>query len=223
LAAFRGFEAAGVLATGKHFPGHGETAADSHATLPESPQTAARWRAVEFVPFQEVIRAGVPGILVAHLNCPALDPRAPSSLSRRIIADILRGDLRFDGVVVSDDMEMGAIINRFDIGEAAVRFLEAGGDLILICRDPARQRRGVAAVESALQSGRLSLRRVEASLDRLARFRDRIPRQSSVASVENARAVVGTDERRALLARILAASSALADHSGDPTPPLNAA
>jgi beta-N-acetylhexosaminidase len=222
LAAFRGFQEAGILTTGKHFPGHGETAADSHLTLPESSQTAERWRAVEFVPFREAIRAGVPSILAAHLVCPALDPNLPSSLSRVIITDILRGELGFDGVVVSDDMEMGAIVTRFDIGEAAVRFLEAGGDLILICRDPDRQRSAVAAVESAVQSGRLSRRRVQASLDRLARLRARISSHSRVVSVESARVVVGADEHRALLARILAASSTLAERREGGPPPINA-
>jgi beta-N-acetylhexosaminidase len=207
LAAFRGFEDAGILTTGKHFPGHGETATDSHLTLPESLQPKARWNAVEFLPFREAIRAGVPSILVAHLYCPALDPTAPSSLSRIIVTDILRGELGFDGMVASDDLEMGAILTRFDIGEAAVRFLDAGGDLLLVCRDADHQRRAVAAVESAVRSGRLSRPRVQASLDRLARLRARIAPHSLAASVESARAVVGADEHRALLARVRVATS----------------
>ena len=214
LAAARGFADAGIVTTGKHFPGHGETATDSHLTLPESPQPKARWHAVEFLPFRKAIGAGIPSILVAHLNCPALDPTAPSSLSRIIVTEILRGELGFDDAVVSDDLEMQAILARFDIGEAAVRFLEAGGDLILICRDPDQQRSAVAAVNSAAQSGRLSRRRVEASLDRLARLRARISPDSIVVSVESARAVVGTDEHRTLLARVLAASALHADRSG---------
>jgi beta-N-acetylhexosaminidase len=207
LAAFRGFEDAGILTTGKHFPGHGETSTDSHLTLPESLQPKARWNAVEFLPFREAIRAGVPSILVAHLYCPALDPTAPSSLSRIIVTDILRGELGFDGMVASDDLEMGAILTRFDIGEAAVRFLDAGGDLLLVCRDADHQRRAVAAVESAVRSGRLSRPRVQASLDRLARLRARIAPHSLAASVESARAVVGADEHRALLARVRVATS----------------
>jgi beta-N-acetylhexosaminidase len=205
LATVRGFDDAGILTTGKHFPGHGDTATDSHLTLPVSTQPQDRWRAVEFLPFREAIRAGIPGILVAHLNCPALDPAAPSSLSRIVLTEILRGELGFDGVIVSDDLEMRAIVDRFDIGEAAVRFLEAGGDLILVCRDPARQRSAVAAVEAAVRTGRLSRRGLDASLERLARFRARISPQS--LGVETARAVVGADLHRALLARVLAAQS----------------
>ena len=221
LASIRGFAAAGILATGKHFPGHGETATDSHLILPESSQTAERWRAVEFLPFREAIRAGIPSILAAHLVCPALDPRAPSSLSPVILTDILRGELGFDGVVVSDDMEMGAIITRFDIGEAAVRFLEAGGDLLLICRDPDRQREALSAVESAVRSGRLSYRRVQASLDRLARFRARI--SPAPVDVESARAILGADEHRVLLVRVLAATERPAGLSHAASEPENTA
>ena len=219
LAALRGFEAAGILATGKHFPGHGDTAVDSHLGLPESGQTTARWREVEFAPFRAAIRGGIPSILVAHLACPALDPTSPSSLSRVIITDILRGELGFDGVVVSDDMEMGAIAARFDIGEAAVRFLEAGGDLILVCRHADRQQEAVTAVEAALQGGRLTQERLQASLERLARFHDRIAPQPIQPGALAARAIVGAEAHHALLARILSAGSRPADPSSGTTPP----
>jgi beta-N-acetylhexosaminidase len=212
LATVRGFEDAGILTTGKHFPGHGDTAADSHLTLPESLQPKDRWNAVEFLPFREAIRAGIPSILVAHLHCPALDPASPSSLSRIVVTDILRGALGFDGVVVSDDMEMQAILARFDVGEAAVRFLEAGGDLILICRDPILQRNALAAVESAVRSGRLPPRQIQSALDRLARFRARISPRPALSG-EAARAVVGAEEHRALLAKVSAASALHADRS----------
>jgi beta-N-acetylhexosaminidase len=218
LAAFRGFQEAGILTTGKHFPGHGETAADSHLTLPESPQTAERWRSVEFVPFREAIHAGVPSILAAHLVCPALDPSAPSSLSRTIVSDILRGELGFDGVVVSDDMEMGAIVTRFDVGEAAVRFLEAGGDLILVCKNGDRQHEALAAVESAVRSGHLSERRVKASLDRLSRFRRRIVPHPVAPTPETALSILGSGEHQALLARVLAAADNQAAPSQESLP-----
>jgi beta-N-acetylhexosaminidase len=162
LLAMRGLADAGLVTTGKHFPGHGETSTDSHRTLPESPQTTDRWRTVEFVPFRAAIRAGIPSVLVAHLDCPALDPAAPSSLSRVIVTDILRGELGFDGVVVSDDLEMGAVTERHEIGEATVRFIEAGGDLALICRSLAPQREAVAALQSAVRRGRLSRHRIQA-------------------------------------------------------------
>jgi len=213
LAAFRGFEDVGILATGKHFPGHGDTAIDSHLELPESSQPPARWRAVEFVPFQEAIRAGMPSILLAHLRCPALDPTAPSSLSRVIVTDILRGELGFDGVVVSDDLEMGAIVAEYAIGEAAVRFLEAGGDLILICQHADRQREAIAAVELALRSGRLSERRVQASLDRLARLCQRLNARASATTPDAVKAIIEAEEHQVLLARVRAAAIAQAHPS----------
>jgi beta-N-acetylhexosaminidase len=202
-AAIRGFAEAGVLSTAKHFPGHGETALDSHLTLPESSQDVRRWRSVEFVPFRHAIGAGVPMILVAHLSCPALDPAAPSSLSRIIVTDILRGELGFDGVVVSDDLEMAAIAAGFDIGEAAVRFLEAGGDLILICHDPSRQETAVRAVGAALRSGRLSERQVCASLERLSGLPDRAHGSRIAGRGEAARSIIGTRAHQELLHTVL--------------------
>lgn len=209
LAVVRGLDEVGILATAKHFPGHGETAADSHLTLPESPQTAARWRLVEFAPFRAAIRAGIPSILVAHMACPALDPETASSLSRIVTTDILRTELAFDGVVVSDDLEMGAIAATFDIGEAAVRFLEAGGDLVLICRNADRQREALDAVETALRSGRLPASRLRASLDRLARFTSRLASQLSAPSLDAARAIVGHADHRVLLATVAKATARL--------------
>lgn len=201
-AAIRGFAEAGILATAKHFPGHGETLADSHLTLPESPQSPARWRAVEFVPFRRAIQAGVPLVLMAHLSCPALDSGAPSSLSRRIVTEILRGELGFDGVVVSDDLTMEAIAARLDPGEAAVRFLEAGGDLVLICHDPGRQRAALAAVEAAARAGRLSEARLAASLDRIARLRRWLEARRTPVDVRTAESIVGAAEHRRLVQAI---------------------
>ncbi len=171
VAALRGFTEAGVLCTGKHFPGHGDTVQDSHLSLPRSGQSATRWREVEFLPFRTAIAAGMPSVMVAHLDCPALDPIAPTSLSRTVITGILRGELGFTGMVVSDDMEMSAIAANFDAGEAAVRFVEAGGDLILICRGAARQHAAVAAVSAALRSGRLSDARITGASARIAAAR----------------------------------------------------
>lgn len=208
LSVIQGLTDAGVLSSAKHFPGHGETAADSHLTLPESPQTRARWETVEFLPFRRAIRAGAPSILVAHLLCPALDPRQPSSLSRTILTDILRGELGFEGVVVSDDMEMDAIAARFDVGEAAVRFFQAGGDLCLICHRQDRQQAALRAVEDALRTGRLSRDQIEASLQRIARLHRRLPAPLAAAGVPAAAVSVGDVSHRRLLDTVLMAADA---------------
>lgn len=203
LAAIQGFREAGLLSTAKHFPGHGDTVADSHHTLPVSPQPRERWRDAELVPFRRAVIAGVPAVLVAHLRCPALDPDAPSSLSRRIIGGILREELGFQGVIASDDLEMQAILDTLDIGEAAVRFLEAGGDLILVCRREDRQRAALAAVEAAVRSGRLSEPRLAASLERLERLFFQIPPGRPGGEEE----IVGCPAHRALLAETMSAIS----------------
>ncbi|HSD52472.1 MAG TPA: beta-N-acetylhexosaminidase [Candidatus Methylomirabilis sp.] len=199
VAAIQGLIESGVLATAKHFPGHGDTVADSHLTLPESLQSSSRWRAVEFLPFRHAIRAGVPLVLVAHLSCPALDPASPTSLSRPVITGILREELEFEGVVVSDDLEMSAIADRFDLGEAAVRFFEAGGDLALICHNTERQRAAVEAVERAARSGRLSEDRLAVSLERIALLRRWVATHRTPVNVKIARAIVGSADRRQLL------------------------
>ena len=203
LAAIRGFTEAGILATAKHFPGHGDTAADSHATLPESQQSAARWRAVEFVPFRRAIQVDVPLVLVAHLLSPSLDPELPTSLSRRTISGILREELGFTGVVVSDDLEMAAIAARMDVGEAAVCFLEAGGDLVLICHEAARQQVAIAAVRAAVRSGRLPEARVAESIARIGRCAARLSGPLG-PDPEMLRGAIGDRSRGSLLAELAA-------------------
>ena len=154
--------------------------------------------------FRAAIRAGIPSILVAHMARPGLDPETASSLSRIVTTDILRTELGFNGAVVSDDLEMGAIAATFDIGEAAVRFLEEVATFVLICRNADRQREALDAVETALRSGRLSASRLRASLDRLARFTSRLASHQSIPSLDAARAIVGHADHRALLATVAA-------------------
>jgi beta-N-acetylhexosaminidase len=199
LAVIAGLTEAGVLATAKHFPGHGDTRLDSHVALPESLQSPERWRAVEFAPFSAAIRAGVPTVLTAHLCARELDPTTPASLSRTVTTDILRGELGFDGVVVSDDLEMGGITTYCDVGEAAVRFLEAGGDLLLVCKEVTRQVEAMGAVGAALKSGRLPPRMLEVTLERVSRLYSHIPGGvSPAATIEEARSVIGSVEHRAI-------------------------
>ncbi len=207
LAVMRGFAEAGILTTAKHFPGHGDSSTDSHVTLPVCDHPRSRWDALELLPFRDAIGADVPAIMVAHLACPALDRDLPTSLSPAVIDGILRGEMGFDGLVVSDDLEMGAILERYDIGEAAVRFLGAGGDLILVCRDADRQRRAIAAVELALRTGRLSEERLGASLRRMAGIEGRFSTSPEPISPERAAKTVGIPAHRALVEQIKAQAS----------------
>lgn len=150
LAFARGTADRGVLSCGKHFPGHGDTTTDSHLELPRVEHPRARLDAVELAPFCAAIRAGLPSLMTAHVVYDALDPGVPATLSRRIATDLLRNELGYGGVLVSDDLEMKAIAASMGADEAAVRAIEAGCDLLLVCtRRGARERAHAALVERA--------------------------------------------------------------------------
>jgi len=195
-----------VAAAGKHFPGHGDTSRDSHRELPRVDHDATRLTAVELHPFREAIRAGVPAIMAGHLLVPALDPDRPATVSRRILTDLLRGELGFDGVLISDDLEMRGIADGWGVSEAAVEFLTAGGDLVLICADPEAPRKAIGAVRSALAAGRLAESRVSESLARIARLKARYVRPESPA-LEEARRIIGCAEHREVAEAIATAGA----------------
>jgi len=162
----QGMTEEGMLGCGKHFPGHGDTRSDSHLELPRVSLDAARLRAVEMLPFAKAINAGVPMLMSAHVLYEALDRERPASLSPTILVGILREELGFGGVIVSDDLEMKAIADRYDLGEAAVLAVEAGSDVVLVCKSPERIRDAHAALSAALASGRLAAVRTHASAER---------------------------------------------------------
>ncbi len=127
---------AGVLPCAKHFPGHGDTSEDSHTGAAVTQRTAQELATCEYVPFKKAIAAGCPMVMVGHIQTPQVNgDDLPASLSSQMIDGVLRGELGFEGVVVADSFEMGAVIQAFDAGEAAVRFIQAGGDLILLPLD----------------------------------------------------------------------------------------
>ena len=165
-ATVQAYAAAGFLCCAKHFPGHGAATVDSHVALPIIDVDRARLDRVELPPFRAAIAAGVPAIMLAHLIVPALDPTPslPASLSRRVATDVLRRELGFAGIALTDDLEMGALAT---IGEAAAgrRALEAGADLVLFRFDETAQREGHRLISVAVRSG--SLPDLDSSLDRL--------------------------------------------------------
>ena len=129
----RALQSEGVAACGKHFPGHGDTSTDSHLELPLVEHPPDRLRAVEFEPFRAAIREQVAFIMTAHVLVPALDELRPASLSPRIVRDLLRDELGFQGVILSDDLEMKAISARTTVPMAAVEAIAAGCDAVLVC------------------------------------------------------------------------------------------
>ena len=159
--AIAGFQGEGILACAKHFPGHGDTDHDSHLTLPTIRHDRARLERVELPPFREAIAAGVASVMTAHLAVPALDPEDISTLSHATLSGLLRGELGFAGVIVTDAMEMRGIADLTDAGDAAVRAVTAGADVVLAHRDPDLLRATHAALVAAARSGRLSATRLD--------------------------------------------------------------
>ncbi len=140
LAFARGLAAAGVLGCGKHFPGHGDTATDSHLELPRVDHDLERLRSVELAPFAAAARAQLPMIMTAHVVFAAVDDSRPGTLSPDVIDGVLRRELGYAGVIVSDDLDMQAIRSHYGAGEAAVAAVTAGCDVLLLCRDQDAQR-----------------------------------------------------------------------------------
>ncbi|MFO1464522.1 MAG: beta-N-acetylhexosaminidase [bacterium] len=144
LAFLAGLQAGGVVGCGKHFPGHGDTHEDSHLTLPVVEKSRADLEACELRPFARAAAAGIPLLMTAHVVYPALDPNWPATLSEKVLGDLLRRQLGFEGLVISDDFFMKGIAAQWSLEEAAERFLRVGGDLVLLCHQEAVQRRVAA-------------------------------------------------------------------------------
>jgi beta-N-acetylhexosaminidase len=170
-AAIQATQASGVAAVGKHFPGHGGTASDSHKVLPKVNDSLSKLQGYALKPFQAAVDAGIDAMLVGHLLVPALDRDWPASLSKKIITGLLREEMGFQGVVFSDDMRMGAIVNNYDIGEACVRFVEAGGDVAFIGKYVDRQKKALAALDAAVKSGRITRERLMESAYRIVKLK----------------------------------------------------
>jgi beta-N-acetylhexosaminidase len=165
----RGLHSGGVLSCAKHFPGHGDAAVDPHLDLPVFEGTMERLEATELVPFAAAVAAGVPLVMTAHILLPRIDPDAPASLSRGILYGILRQRMRFNGVILADDLGMGAIAKRYGAGEAAVQTILAGTDVAMLCHDWQAVAPAIAAVRKAREEGRFDEDEWRISLDRIER------------------------------------------------------
>lgn len=183
-AAVRGLRAAGVAATLKHFPGHGHTTTDSHQALPVLGYGRERLQRDDLPPFEAGIAAGAELVMSGHLDTRAIDPGNPASFSRKVLVDLLRGKLRFDGVVVSDGMGM-APARAWPPGEAAVRAILAGNDLLLLPPDLAAAQRGLLG---ALKSGRLPHDRMVQAVTRILTLKLRLAahHQPALSEVDSA-------------------------------------
>jgi beta-N-acetylhexosaminidase len=201
-AAFTGLQDCGVIACGKHFPGHGDTSADSHVELPSVTAPVERLEQTELRPFRHAITHGVATIMTAHVMYPALDPTFPATLSSTILTGLLRRKLGFAGVVVTDDLEMRAILDHYGIEEAAVRAVHAGADLLLICKDPDRIRLAMKAMRQAVERGTVSPERLDASIRRIAALKATYLQPYTPADPDAATRIIGSRSHQALLASI---------------------
>jgi beta-N-acetylhexosaminidase len=199
-AAIEGMQAVGMIPVVKHFPGHGDTSLDSHLTLPTVEVDARTLALRELRPFEAAVNGGAPVVMVAHVSVPAVepDPAVPATLSRAVVTDLLRERMGFQGVVITDALEMAGATSRGSHGEVAVRALEAGCDLLLYSKLEPGPEEALAAIREALRSGRLTLERVAVSIERIARLRAgsaaRPPRDWSFLVEREAREAISADE-----------------------------
>ncbi|NPV66960.1 MAG: hypothetical protein HPY64_07435 [Anaerolineae bacterium] len=219
-AMIRGLQEGGVLATAKHFPGHGDTSDDSHLTLPVVPHDRARLDVVELAPFGQAIAADVGAILVAHVAYPALDPApdTPASLSAPIVSGLLRQELGFDGLIMTDALDMDAIDLRYSLAHASLLALQAGADLITPGPHVSleTQQAAIEAVVRAVEDGTLPLERIEDSVRRILRLKTQFGVLDwSPLDPATARQRINHDTHEQLVSQLLAAAVTLAyDQTG---------
>ena len=214
LSFWRGLRGAGVLGCGKHFPGHGDTTSDSHLELPLVAHPLSRLRQIELAPFAAAARAGLEAIMTAHVVFSAVDPGQPATLSHAVLTGILRGELGYRGVIVSDDLGMKAVADAFSVEELAVRAVAAGCDVLIIREPAARQVAAFEAIRAEAEHSPAFRRRVEESAARVAAFKagSRVGPPAPTAALAS---LLGTPAHRALAASFppidpLAAASAAA-------------
>lgn len=164
----RGLMDGGVLCTAKHFPGHGDTDLDSHLALPSVNKSLAELEEVELVPFREAIREGVPAVMTAHILFPQIEPDPiPATMSRRIMQGILREKLGYQGIIISDCMQMAAIASHYGTVEGTLAAFKAGVDLVEITHDPVLCGKAAEAIRKAVEAGELDLAEMDASAERI--------------------------------------------------------
>ncbi len=194
----RGYQAGGMLAVLKHFPGHGDTDVDSHIGLPVITHPRDRLDALELWPFRYALAEGADGVMTAHISLPALDPAefSPASLSRPIVTDLLRTELGFTGLVFTDAVDMDAISRRMDPGAAAALAIRAGNDIVTKPRDPAA---AVAGIKSAVERGEIGIDEVDAKVRRILTTKARLGlHRVKTVSLDQVPAVVGGRRHQAV-------------------------
>jgi beta-N-acetylhexosaminidase len=205
-AMIQGFQENGVVACAKHFPGHGDTDVDSHLDLPSIEHPRSRIEDVELRPFRKAIAAGVATVMASHLLVRELDDGLPASLSPQLVNGLLRRDLGYTGVVVTDALEMGALAKHWTPGEIGVLSAKAGCDLLAICRGHDAQVEMIEGVVRACESEEIPFKEAEASEGRVRALKDRFLAGTRDPDPREAREAAGRGEYRALAEEIAARS-----------------
>jgi len=197
----RGMQDHGAIATAKHFPGHGDTEVDSHIALPVIRVSRERMDTVELLPFRRAVDVGLGAVMTAHITVPEITgARTPATLAPAVLTELLREEMGFAGLVVTDAMDMAAVDRMFSRGEAAVRALEAGADVILMPPDVAAARNGII---EAVESGRLAEARIDRSVLRILRAKEKLGLdRARTVDIGRVRRVVGVQAHTAVARRV---------------------
>ena len=194
----RGFIKGGIIPCAKHFPGHGNTLVDSHLGLPIEDADLERLRAVELVPFRKVFRARLDLVMTAHIKFPKIDPEFPATLSKIFVQNILKDELRYRGLVITDDLGMGALAQSYPVTEIPVLALEAGCDLLCYCNEFENFGPAYDAVAAAVRGGRISADRVAASVRKIAELKKEILNGGESKSFAETAWTIGHPDHRRL-------------------------
>jgi beta-N-acetylhexosaminidase len=185
----KGIQSQKVIAAIKHFPGHGDTSVDSHIGLPVVDNDLKRLKSLELIPFSKAIENGADLVMVAHILLPKIDKGNPATFSKAIITDILRNYLKYEGVVITDDMTMGAIVKNYDIGEAAVKSLNAGSDIILVCHDFEKETAVLEAIKLAVQNKTITEKSIDEKVHRILKLKQKYNIKDEKIDAVNVKAI----------------------------------
>lgn len=188
----KGLMDSNTISVVKHFPGHGDTSIDSHISLPVVEKDLEKLNSFEFIPFKKAIENGVDAIMVSHILLTQIDKNNPATMSKAVVSDILRGDLGFNGVVITDDMTMGAITQNYSIENAAVNSINAGTDIILVCHQYKNIKSTIEAIKKAVNVNKtISQERINESVYRILKLKekynlnDKLIETTDISSINN--------------------------------------
>ena len=193
-----GMQGSGIAACAKHFPGHGDTHADSHLELPVLDHDMKRLEETELLPFKSAIAANVASIMTAHILLPQIDD-VPATLSQRLLTDVLRNQLKYNGLIISDDLEMRGISDHYALQDILVKGLHAGVDLFLICSDTKRAEAAIVEVEKLVASGEINPAVIERAMARVQSFKERTVGTVAQPDVEYAKTIIRSKPHRDLM------------------------